>query len=336
DGRPAGRSAPGRSRPSGAPAARRAARDEEYDDQSTRSFARKGFSRVDSLDAVDEPTQQYKPITIGYDVNSERRRAGRREYGGDEKPARRGAIRRRPEYDEEEYYEEIEEYEDYEEEEDYEPEVYEEPVSIAKGILKIFRGILVAALVVLIIVIALREVESSGAISLDFVRNAFGGTHFAQTVFPAPESTPLPEISTTPLPEATESVLIPEVAQAEVEPALAEPASEIEAPLPTAETRQIAQASPDASPDASPSPDAQPSPYMQPSQDAQPEQTPAQSPQVSTNAANVYELDESELDFTATGDDEYVNAVEPAVAPIGTIAPFSDADEAFAQAQMDN
>ncbi|MGJ4850059.1 hypothetical protein ACH6CV_07395 [Bacillota bacterium Meth-B3] len=134
--------------------------------------------------------------------------------------AARGGVRV---YQDEDDYDD--DYEgDYERDGDYDDEEYDEydeydaPMSFGKRVLRFFKGLLIVALLLLVAVIALRQLEANGTLSLNWMRRSVGVLVPLDGVFPAPEPTVAPEglarlesptVGPLPTPEPTAEVRPP-------------------------------------------------------------------------------------------------------------------------------
>ncbi|MEA5069897.1 MAG: hypothetical protein VB067_12955, partial [Christensenellaceae bacterium] len=113
---------------------------------------------------------------------------------------------------------------DYERDGDYDDEEYDEydeydaPMSFGKRVLRFFKGLLIVALLLLVAVIALRQLEANGTLSLNWMRRSVGVLVPLDGVFPAPEPTVAPEglarlesptVGPLPTPEPTAEVRPP-------------------------------------------------------------------------------------------------------------------------------
>ncbi len=82
---------------------------------------------------------------------------------------------------------------DYDDEEYDEYDEYDAPMSFGKRVLRFFKGLLIIALLLLVAVIALRQLEANGKLSLNWMRNSVGVLVPLDGVFPVPEPTVAPE-----------------------------------------------------------------------------------------------------------------------------------------------
>ncbi len=171
---------------------------------------------------VDEPTQAFRPLRHAYQEDGQRTRRFqpvRKPHGAepaldeddedyddyddydedDDLPVRGYARRRRGGLrvyqdddleDEDAGYDDYDDYEESPYEDDYDDDGYEEDrLSFGKRVLRFLRVVLVLALVLLVAVLALRQLEANGVISLNLLRNSIGVLVPLDKVFP----TPLPE-----------------------------------------------------------------------------------------------------------------------------------------------
>lgn len=156
-------------------------------------------------DLVDEPTQQFRPLrarTVSRPVlNAEN--DGEEDEDDDIEPARKRFARPVPhkkrvyrdeevEPDDDEDYEDEYDEDDYDED-DYDEEDYDEEderyhVSFGKRLLSFIKGLLILVIVLMLIVVALRQLESSGVISLNIVRSTVGQIVPLDALLPEPQT----------------------------------------------------------------------------------------------------------------------------------------------------
>ena len=156
----------------------------QEDDQRTRRFqpVRKPHGTEPALDEDDEDYDDYDDYDEDDDLPvrgyARRRRGGLRVYQDDDLE------------DEDAGYDDYDDYEESPYEDDYDDDGYEEDrLSFGKRVLRFLRVVLVLALVLLVAVLALRQLEANGVISLNLLRNSIGVLVPLDKVFP----TPLPE-----------------------------------------------------------------------------------------------------------------------------------------------
>lgn len=156
----------------------------QEDDQRTRRFqpVRKSHGTEPALDEDDEDYDDYDDYDEDDDLPvrgyARRRRGGLRVYQDDDLE------------DEDAGYDDYDDYEESPYEDDYDDDGYEEDrLSFGKRVLRFLRVVLVLALVLLVAVLALRQLEANGVISLNLLRNSIGVLVPLDKVFP----TPLPE-----------------------------------------------------------------------------------------------------------------------------------------------
>ena len=95
-------------------------------------------------------------------------------------PARAAQSARRVYDDEDEYYDD--------EDDDEDDEIYDDGVTFGKRFLGFLKGLLVAALLLLLAITALRLAEANETINLDGFRDGVGGfAPFVRVIFPKPE-----------------------------------------------------------------------------------------------------------------------------------------------------
>ncbi len=163
-------------------------------------------------------------------------------------------------------------YDDYED--DYDDDVYEEDrLSFGKRMLRFLRVVLILALVLLVSILALRQLEANGVISLNLLRNSIG-------VF-----VPLDKVFPTPAPEA-ESQALDALPTAQPLPSL-QP-STISGQVSVSPTASPETASPET---ASSSPEAPPQPTQAALEDLEATQVPVGVP-LETPRASAQFLDE--------------------------------------------
>ena len=143
-----------------------------------------------------------------------------------------------------------EEYDDYDDDDDYYPHEYDDraeedydeeydedfddaPDGIGRQILRLIKNLLIAALILILITLTLRQLEANGKLSLNVIRSTLGMIIPLDSVFPEPTAQPEPDQ----IPGSD----IEDPADADIEPAdlqgqtpLADLASDIPAPMPTA------------------------------------------------------------------------------------------------------
>ena len=156
----------------------------QEDGQRTRRFqpVRKSHGTEPALDEDDEDYDDYDDYDEDDDLPvrgyARRRRGGLRVYQDDDLE------------DEDAGYDDYDDYEESPYEDDYDDDGYEEDrLSFGKRVLRFLRVVLVLALVLLVAVLALRQLEANGVISLNLLRNSIGVLVPLDKVFP----TPLPE-----------------------------------------------------------------------------------------------------------------------------------------------
>lgn len=207
-------------------------RSRKADDQSTRRFKPVRASGLEEDDEEDEDTSVR--------IRGRKAKKGRKEDQGDDAPARtrgkkpmfaqgsdedddddittrvRGKKLRvyRDEDLEDDDYDDYEDGDDYDyvdyeydpyDNEDEDEEGYEEErVGFGKRLLRFLRGLLLIALVLLVAILTLRQLEASEKLSLDLLRNSVGTILPLDKVFPKPEVPDTPKLPEEELPAGTE------------------------------------------------------------------------------------------------------------------------------------
>ena len=198
--------------------------DEEFVDEPTQAFRPLRRSRGED----DQRTRRFQPVRLAGRLDEDAEDEDYEDDEDDDLPVRGYAKRRHGGlrvYRDEELDDEDDDYDDDYDESPYDDEEYddaydEESVSFGKRLLRFFRGLLIVVLVLLIAVLALRQLEANGRISLDVLRNSIGVLVPLDKVFPTPgpneDNLKDEQPDITPVPQISQEVALP--SQATVPP----------------------------------------------------------------------------------------------------------------------
>ena len=196
---------------------------------------------------VDEPTLEFRPL------RQPEGQPKRRAVEVDEEPANAIPVRSRrervkPEPDRRKPERRIYSDDDYDYDDEYDGDDYDDDydddeddsVGIGHYILGFFKGIILIGLILLLIVLGLRQMESSGILSLNWLRDLVGGVVPIENVFPEPQAQPqLPEA--TPEADGQPATDQPPQEQPAEQPAQAAPEQPLEQAQPPAEQQPAEQ-----------------------------------------------------------------------------------------------